>query len=71
MSKRELYSIFSAMRAYTERRKWSSYVKVTDFTSSGSKIRDGQVCHDTAQGAATRPVTEGVQSMEEDRFDSP
>ena len=69
--KRELQIIFSATRAYKERRKRSSYAKVMDFTSSGSKIRGCQAPTTWHKLAATRQVTEGVQSMEEDRFDSP
>ena len=68
-SKRELYSIFSPTRAYKERQKRSSYAKVMDFTSSRPKIQGCQVCHDEAQFAATRQVTEGVQSKEEDKVD--
>ena len=34
--------MFLATRAYKERRKRSSYAKVMDFTSSGSKIRGCQ-----------------------------
>ena len=70
-SKRELQIIFLATRAYKERRKRSLYAKVMNFTSSVSKIRGCQAPTTWHKLAATRQVTEGVQSMEEDRFDSP